>query len=447
MSKSKIPFIGDLSEEEIRHYVQEQVTKDFIKNSNKNSNNNSNNNKDEFGEVFTPLELIDELLDNIPKYVWTNPDSRWLDPAAGIGNFPAIVYSRLMKSLESKIPNVQERKTHILSKMLFLVELNSVNVRHIRKLFGSMNQNIIQGDFLDPTILSKQQNLGPFDVILGNPPFQVSKKEEKYKGSVGNRTLWNKFIEKAIPMLKENTGILAFLTPANWRRPEAPLYPLMTRENTLLFLHIYGKAAGLDKFGIQSRFDTYVIQKGSLKQNPTIIDEKGAKHANINPRKWPFLPNFAFDKIKKILVPLKDKDNDKGIPIIFSAGDYDARKLSKRKTAKYRYPVVHNITRKGLGIRYAKDKNPDQMGKDRGKVLLNFNERQYPYNDYRGQYGMSQLTFGIPVESKKEGDDWIRTIESPEFEEILEATKWGAFQTDYRMWRYFDRNLHIDKMQ
>lgn len=429
-TESKRPFVGDLSEEEIRKYVQDQ----FIKNSHKN--------KDEFGEVFTPLDLIDELLDNIPKNVWKNPDSRWLDPAAGIGNFSAIVYCRLLKSLESKIPNVQERKTHILTKMLYMVEINPVNVKKIHQFFGKdINPNIIHGDFLDPAIIG---SIGQFDVILGNPPFQMSKKDGKYKGSVGNRTLWNKFIEKALSssLLKEKTGILAFLTPANWRRPEAPLYPLMTRENTLLFLHIYGKAAGLDKFGIQSRFDTYVIQRGPCsKQNPIIIDEKGVKHTNINPRKWPFLPNFAFDKIKKILVPIQNK-NEKGIPIIFSAGYYDARKLSKRQTAKHRYPVVHNITRKGLGIRYAQNKNPDQMGKNRGKVLLNFNERQYPYNDYLGQYGMSQLTFGIPVDSKKEGDDWIRTIENPQFKEILEATKWSAFQTDHRMWRYFDRDLH-----
>lgn len=425
-TKSKHPFIGDLSEEEIREYVQERSTM-----------TNSHKNKDEFGEVFTPLELIDEILDNIPGHVWKNPDARWLDPAAGMGNFPAIVYCRLMKSLEYKIPHVQERKTHILSKMLFLVELNSVNVRHIRKLFGSTNQNIKHGDFLDPST----ELAGSFDVILGNPPFQMSKKGGKYKGSVGNRTLWNKFIEKALtsPLLKANAGILAFLTPANWRRPEAPLYPLMTRENTLLFLHIYGKSAGLDKFGIQSRFDTYVIQKGQgSKKTPTIIDEKGIKHTNIDPRKWPFLPNFAFDKIKKILVPISIHDKDKGIPILFSASRYDARKLSHRKTSKYHYPVVHNITRRGLGIRYAQDKNPEKVG----KVLLNFNERQYPYNDYLGQYGMSQLTFGIPIKSKKEGEDWIRTIDSPEFKEILEATKWGAFQTDYRMWRYFDQDLH-----
>ena len=72
------------------------------------------------------------------------------------------------------------------------------------------------------------------------------------------------------------------------------------------------------------------------------------------------------------------------------------------------------------------------------KVLLNFNEKQYPYNDYKGEYGMSQLTFGIPIQSKKEGDKWIHALTSPRFENILEATKWGSFQTDYRMFYYFD---------
>ena len=114
--------------------------------------------------------------------------------------------------------------------------------------------------------------------------------------------------------------------------------------------------------------------------------------------------------------------------------------MSKNKTIRNRYPVVHGITQKGLGIQFAKVRDPKQFGVS--KVLLNFNERQYPYNDFAGKYGMSQLTFGIPIRSKLEGDQWIRAILSPEFEEILRATKWGAFQTDYRMFRYFDRKLY-----
>ena len=125
--------------------------------------------------------------------------------------------------------------------------------------------------------------------------------------------------------------------------------------------------------------------------------------------------------------------------MLFHAGIYDARKLSKKKTKKKRHPIVHNITQRGLGLKYAENKN-DHFGTS--KVLLNFNEKQYPYNDYKGTYGMSQLTFGIPIHSKKEGDKIIKAINSDYFKEILKATKWSSFQTDYRMFFYFKKNFY-----
>ena len=74
--------------------------------------------------------------------------------------------------------------------------------------------------------------------------------------------------------------------------------------------------------------------------------------------------------------------------------------------------------------------------------MLNFNERQYPYNDFEGKYGMSQLTFGIPIKSKGQGDKIIEAIKGDKFEEILEATKWSSFQTDYRMFYYFNPDFY-----
>ena len=120
---------------------------------------------------------------------------------------------------------------------------------------------------------------------------------------------------------------------------------------------------------------------------------------------------------------------------MFDARLYDARKLSKKKTKKFPHPIVHNITKRGLGLKYAQEKKKHF---NVPKVLLNFNEKQYPINDFEGKYGMSQLTFGIPIKSKKQGDEIILAIESPNFQEILEATKWSSFQTDYRMFQYFD---------
>lgn len=164
----------------------------------------------------------------------------------------------------------------------------------------------------------------------------------------------------------------------------------------------------------------------------TLIDEKGSVYKNFSICSWPFLPNYAFDSIRKIMVPL-----EKGIPVIFdSSYYYYAHPLYKRPSEKNKFPVVHGIVNEGLIIKYSNSKNPEHIGVK--KLLLNFNERQYPYVDHEGKYGMSQLTFAIPISSKAQGEQIKSAILSPTFQEILEATKWGAFQTDYRMFKYFD---------
>ena len=112
---------------------------------------------------------------------------------------------------------------------------------------------------------------------------------------------------------------------------------------------------------------------------------------------------------------------------------YDAMTLSRRKTAKFHFPIIHTITQRGPGILYA-NKNLGHFGIP--KVILNLNEKQYPINDYRGEYGMSQLSFGIPIISMGHGEHIINEIMSVDFQEVLRATKWGVFQTDHRMFKY-----------
>ena len=340
------PKIIDMTDQEIFDYFTKTLP---IRNSE----------KDRFGEVFTPPDLINELLDNLPNSVWDDPTHKWLDPAAGKGNFSAFVYIRLLKSLSYKIPNIQERKTHILDNMLYMVELNPTNVREIKKMFGTKS-NISLANFLEQSDKWKSDLAFTFTVIIGNPPFQMEKKAT-YEGSAGNRTLWDKFVTMILSPennILSQKGYLAFITPAGWRRPENTLYDLMTKQNRLLFLHIYSKKSGQDKFGVETRFDMYIIQHLDNRSSkyPKIIDEMGKIHHNIDPYKWPFLPNYAYDKIRRILV-----DPTRGIPILFNSSEYDARKLSKRKTIRNRYPVVHGITQKGLGIQYAKNRNLSRL--------------------------------------------------------------------------------------
>jgi len=384
--------------------------------------------KNKFGEVGTPQILIDELLDHLPKNVWTNSSLTWLDPAAGMGNFTMLIYERLFAGLAKEFPNTKTRHNHIVEKMLYMVEINKSSTKKLFEIFGK-NANIRLGDFLQSTsrdkdLLQQQQ----YDIIIGNPPYQSTKKH-KYVGSVGGKTLWDKFIIQSLSQLKPD-GFLAFITPNSWRRPESKLYEIMTKDNQLLFLHIYGKKDGLEIFKAQTRFDCYVLRHTNTPEYTTLlIDEKGIVHQDFNISSWPFLPNYNFANIKKLLAkPGEPRQN-----IIYDSSMYDARKLTKNKTKKFKYPIVHTITKKGLGLRYSQKKVPD----NRSKVLLNFNEQQYPYNDYDGKYGMSQLTFGLPIKTKTEGDRIIDMVNTEEFKEIIKATKWSAFQTDYRMFKQF----------
>ena len=156
--------------------------------------------KNKSGEVFTPLLLIEEMLNQLPVEVWTNPDLTRLDPANGIGNFPMIAYTHLMEGLEEWEPNDKKRSNHIIKNMIFMVELNQVNVDVTRKIFGD-DANIFCGSFLEEDwldVFPKQ-----FDIIIGNPPFNKEKKE-KQTASKAKKSLWDAFIFRSFDVLKPN---------------------------------------------------------------------------------------------------------------------------------------------------------------------------------------------------------------------------------------------------
>ena len=57
-------------------------------------------------------------------------------------------------------------------------------------------------------------------------------------------------------------------------------------------------------------------------------------------------------------------------------------------------------------------------------------------------YLISVGGFGIPIKSKREGEEILKAIATPAFKELIKATKWGAFQTDYRMFKYFKPDFY-----
>jgi site-specific DNA-methyltransferase (adenine-specific) len=80
-------------------------------------------------EVFTPPEVVNQMLDMLPQELFRNPDTKFLDPACKTGVFLREIAKRLIVGLEPQIPDLQERIDHIFHKQLFgiaITELSSL---------------------------------------------------------------------------------------------------------------------------------------------------------------------------------------------------------------------------------------------------------------------------------------------------------------------------------
>ena len=81
------------------------------------------------GEVFTPMSLVYEMIDEIPEDKMRDPNSTFLDNSCGSGNF---LYG-LLDRLTNKFGHSKE---HVLTNMLFGVDLMEDNIRETCQRLG-----------------------------------------------------------------------------------------------------------------------------------------------------------------------------------------------------------------------------------------------------------------------------------------------------------------------
>ncbi|MCF7932014.1 MAG: class I SAM-dependent methyltransferase, partial [Acholeplasmataceae bacterium] len=74
-------------------------------------------------EVFTPVRVCNEILDMLPKDVWSNPAYKWLNPVDKNGVFLREIALRLDEGLKDVIVEQEARRKHILQNMLFSIGL------------------------------------------------------------------------------------------------------------------------------------------------------------------------------------------------------------------------------------------------------------------------------------------------------------------------------------
>jgi site-specific DNA-methyltransferase (adenine-specific) len=209
-------------------------------------------------EVPTPPKLARAMLDILPAEVWSDPELKWLDPFCKSGVFLREVAIRLLDGLAEWEPDFDKRREHIYRNMLFgtsITEMTGIISRRTlycsrdasgdhsivrfhnepgnlsfvpaKHIFGNGGKakscdvcgapsDLERGDkrenyaysFIHDAYPTEEMKRMKFDVIVGNPPYQIDS-----DGNTRTRPVYQHFVRKAIEMAPR---YVLMITPSRW---------------------------------------------------------------------------------------------------------------------------------------------------------------------------------------------------------------------------------------
>jgi len=383
------------------------------------------------GEVMTPIELVEEMLDTLPYEVWTNPNLKWLDPCNGVGTFISVVVKRLMKGLEGFQPNAELRYKHIIENMIYIAELQAKNVFLYLYAFDPEDRyalNIFNGSYLSEEFDRHMKFWGveKFDVIVMNPPYNESKEGKR---TFQSSTLWDKFVIKTINELKEG-GYLVAVHPDGWRSFGGIYNDVknILKSKQMLYLEVHNTTDGIKTFGVSTAYDFYCLhnvpntmftkikcENKIIKTEDGELKNIGGKIERVDISKMEFIPNGMYKEFEKLIA----KEGEERVDMSLRRYDYDHKKdhTSKEQTEEFKYPIVYLTYKDGsINFWYSNTNQKGHFGIS--KVIWSNGSGTTPIIDEKGEYGMSEYCFAI-IDEPKNLQFIKKAMENPDFTKLM----------------------------
>ena len=334
--------------------------------------------KKKFGEVFTPMKLVNEMLDKLDEYyikennksIFEEPNYKWFDPANGMGNFPIAIYLKLMNGLNKIIINEKDRKKHILENMLYMSELNKKNVFICKQIFNINNEyklNFHEGDTLklDP---SKEWGIKEFDIVIGNPPYNKGGIRSHTGKQLGekNETIWPDFIKFALKHIKTD-GFLIYINPLSWLKKTHSMHKIIL-ENHVIWLKLWDNSKAKHEINADIPLSFYIMRKIINQYNKSIIISQ-FKRINLNTESKIFL-NYIYsiplaypNIFNKLIRKISENSLQLDVNNFTVKGDKKQVKLPNEYTLKDMYGIDTYRVKDGYFIKKMLSEHKDQKEK------------------------------------------------------------------------------------
>ena len=342
--------------------------------------------KEKYGEVNTPVYFVERMFELLPREIFKNKNLKWLDIGCGNGVFSIFLFHILMKSLQSVIPNIDERKSHIIEKMIHMVEINEIYELDLIAFFGS-KANIYIKNYITIT-----NEIPAMDVIIGNPPFNCNSIKKVPTNHVKNKrndgkTIWVEFIRKSISILNPS-GYLLAITPSIWMKPDkAQIYYLLTSYKIHKLHALSGNKANIIFNGeAQTPCCYFLLQKIAEDNKVNLYDINMGKYIDYTLYPHKPIPVYGASIIKKLMKYVIQYEN---LTVIKTNEPGRSVQLSLEKKNEYKYPAIKTCILNGVNpelvIRYS---NEPCAYHNKSKIILAHGMYGFPYYDKTGEFGI-----------------------------------------------------------